>query len=379
MRESGHDREAVFPMELPHGAGEVFDWHMRAGAFERLSPPWKRVEVLEREGTIRPGDRVVLRMRVGPLWFRWVARHGDWEEGRLFTDELEEGKLFARWYHRHRIEDLGTGGDGARCGMIDEVWWRLPWAPLSHWVAGGHVARDLERVFHYRQRVLRDDLALHARFAERRRRRVLIAGSTGLVGSALTALLTTGGHEVTRLVRRRKAGCADAQVVWDPAKGELEAGALEGFDAVVHLGGESIASGRWNEARKRRIRDSRVGSTRLLAETLAGLERPPRVFLVASGVGFYGDRGDEVLTEESAAGAGFLPEVCREWEAAARGASDAARDAKRGAGMRVVHARTGVGAVAGGRGAEGDAAGVSRGGGGAAGGWAAVDELDFVG
>ena len=161
--------------------------------------------------------------------------------------------------------------------------------------------------------------------------KILVTGATGLVGSAVVPFLAGGDHEIARL-GRSAPGAGDIR--WDPDAGALEARALEGFDGVVHLAGENIASGRWNAAKKRRIKESRVRGTRLLAETLAGLERPPRVLVSASAVGFYGDRGDEELTERSPAGSGFLSDVCREWEAAT--------EAAEGKGIRVVHARLGV-------------------------------------
>lgn len=150
--------------------------------------------------------------------------------------------------------------------------------------------------------------------------RILVSGSTGLVGSALVPALAAGGHEVTRLARTRAAGSGRA-IFWDPAAGTLDAASLEGFDAIVHLAGESIAAGRWTRAKKARIRDSRVGPTDLLARTIASLSRPPKVLLCASAVGCYGDRGDEVLTEDSPIGKDFLSRVCRDWEAAAAPAS----------------------------------------------------------
>jgi uncharacterized protein (TIGR01777 family) len=162
--------------------------------------------------------------------------------------------------------------------------------------------------------------------------RVLITGASGLVGRALVASLVADGHEVTRLVRGR-AG-ASGEVSWDPEAGRIDAAALEGHDAAVHLAGESIAEGRWTDEKKRRIRESRVKGTRLLAETLAGLTRKPEVLVSASAVGFYGDRGAEVLTEESASGEDFLSEVCREWEKSSLAASRA--------GVRVVHVRFGI-------------------------------------
>ena len=165
------------------------------------------------------------------------------------------------------------------------------------------------------------------------RLRIVVTGATGLVGGALVPALLAAGHRVDRMSRRPPPpGTTDIQ--WDPAGGRLDPRALEGADAVVHLAGESIAAGRWTAAVKERVRRSRVDGTKLLAETLGRLTRRPRVLVAASAVGYYGNRGDMPLTEESPPGVGFLAEVCREWEAAA--------DPARVAGIRVVHPRLGV-------------------------------------
>ncbi len=161
---------------------------------------------------------------------------------------------------------------------------------------------------------------------------VLVTGSSGLVGSDLVPRLERAGHGVSRLVRRAPSGPAEVQ--WQPEQGRLEASDLDPFDAVIHLAGEGIASRRWSSAQKQRIRDSRVDGTRLLAERIAAAGSPPGVLVCASAVGLYGSRADELLTEESAAGEGFLSEVCSAWEAAA--------DPARAAGTRVVHLRLGV-------------------------------------
>jgi uncharacterized protein (TIGR01777 family) len=160
---------------------------------------------------------------------------------------------------------------------------------------------------------------------------IAVSGATGLVGRQLCAFLSTGGHRVRRLVRTATAAPGD--IVWDPKRGTSDAAALDGVDAVIHLAGENLAAGRWSAARKREILDSRVQSTRLLSQTIAQMERPPRVFLSASAVGFYGDRGEPV-DEHSGTGTGFLAEVCRAWEQAA--------DPAREAGLRVVHPRIGM-------------------------------------
>ncbi len=160
---------------------------------------------------------------------------------------------------------------------------------------------------------------------------VLVSGSTGLIGSALVPALRSEGHGVRRLTR--SGGSSGDAVRWDPSAGTIDAAGLEGVDAVVHLAGENIV-GRWSAAKKARIRNSRVEGTRLLAGTLAGLQRPPGVMVSASATGYYGERGNELLTEESAPGNNFLAGVCREWEAAA--------DPAREAGVRVVHPRFGI-------------------------------------
>jgi uncharacterized protein (TIGR01777 family) len=170
--------------------------------------------------------------------------------------------------------------------------------------------------------------------------KIIITGSSGLIGSALAAQLIGEGFTLTCLLRGAKKehpAFSSASVVrWDVERGAIENPAqLEAHDAVIHLAGENVADGRWTSEKKRRIRDSRVRGTRLLVETLARLQEPPRIFLSASAVGFYGNRGSEILTEESAVGADFLARVCQDWEAEAE-------RAQRLFGARVVLLRTGV-------------------------------------
>jgi uncharacterized protein len=161
---------------------------------------------------------------------------------------------------------------------------------------------------------------------------ILISGATGLIGSELSSFLSRDKHRIIRLVRRANAGANE--VSWDPDKGILDPQSLERLDAVVHLAGENIASGRWTEKKKQRIRESRINGTRLLALSLSRLFDPPKVLVSISAVGYYGDRGNELLNEESNAGSGFLPDLCRQWEAAAETATIR--------GIRVVVPRVGM-------------------------------------
>jgi uncharacterized protein (TIGR01777 family) len=313
--------------EVGVSAGELFRWHARPGALERLVPPWQRVAIVAAKGGIAAGARVVLRLGTPPFAMRWVAVHREYEEGRRFVDAQESGP-FARWVHEHRFEDASPG----RSLLIDRVDYALPLGPIGSAFGGTIALRMIERMFAYRHAVTRSDLERHAPFSGTPPLKIAITGGSGLLGSALAAFLTTGGHEVLRFVRGRPAG--SGEIAWDPATGGIEREKLEGLDAVVHLAGENIAASRWTRKRKAEILESRTRGTQLIAQTLASLTSKPKAFLCASAVGYYGDRGDERLDETSQTGSGFLATVVRDWEAATEPAE--------AAGIRTVRMRFGV-------------------------------------
>ncbi|HSH76247.1 MAG TPA: TIGR01777 family oxidoreductase [Longimicrobiales bacterium] len=318
-----------FSTELPdHDPKTVFDWHERPGALERLTPPWGDVEVLHRSGGIRNGAEISLRVRRGPTSFRWDLRHTDFEYGRQFRDEQVSGPLKS-WSHTHRFSERSGGGTLVE----DEVDVEPPLGAAGAAIGPAFLKTELARLFRFRYRRLFTDLARHAEHSERPRLTVAITGSSGLIGQSLLHFLTTGGHRVVRLLRDSRK-LPEGAVYWNPSAGEIDADALSGVDAVVHLAGTSIASGRWTEARKRSIMQSRVQGTELISRTIAGLTGGPRVLVSSSAVGYYGDRGSEMLDESARPGKGFLAEVCRAWEAAT---APAAR-----AGIRVVTLRGGL-------------------------------------
>jgi uncharacterized protein len=311
-------------VELPAPAAEAFAWHERPGAFERLSPPWTRMEILRRNGTIHDGDTVTLRMRIGPFPVTWELRHCDFIAGRQFCDVQIKGP-FKSWRHCHRVEPI----DAERSRLTDHIDFEIPLGTLGDALMGRRIARQLSALFDYRHEVTCGDLRLHSRFPGPRLS-VAMTGVSGLIGRQLAAMLTTGGHRVIRMVRGTVGGDG---VAWDPAVGILEPEKLSGVEVVVHLAGENVA-GVWTAAKMKRIRESRVVGTRVLCESLARLADKPRALVCASAVGYYGSRGEELLDESGRPGDGFLSEVCREWEAAA--------DAARAAGIRVAHLRLGI-------------------------------------
>ena len=308
-------------------AAEVFRWHASPGAFTRLSPPWEQVEVVSQQGGIEPGGKVTLRIPLGPARIHWQLEHRDFVPDRQFCDVQISGP-FRSWLHTHRMEPDGPDA----CTLEDRIDYELPYGAAGRTLTAGFVRRQLQRLFVYRHATTKDDIDAQRYFAGRSTMQIVVAGASGLIGSSLVAFLQTAGHHVRRLVRGEAKTAGDIR--WDPAAGTVDQAALSGCDAVVNLAGESIAAHRWTACQKQKILSSRVESTKLLADALTSMNPRPKVWVGASAIGYYGDRGDEQLDESSRPGEGFLPDVCRQWEAAMQPAA--------AAGIRVVHARFGV-------------------------------------
>ncbi|NNE46724.1 MAG: TIGR01777 family protein [Rhodothermales bacterium] len=322
-----------YSSELEQPPAEVFAWHERPGALARLTPPWVPMRLESFEG-IRDGDKARIRLGWGPLSVLWVAGHRDYTPGQSFTDDQLDGP-FASWTHTHRFEETERGG----CRLTDSIDFKLPAGSVGA-LAAGHVRTSLEAQFAYRHAITKNDLHLHSRYRTRPLK-IAVTGASGLIGSALVAFLQTGGHTVLRLVRSRPV--SDDEIYWNVRDNVVDAPRLEGLDAVVHLAGENLMAPRWTDAKKQRIYDSRINGTRLLATTVASLQRPPSVFVSSSAIGIYGDRGDETIDETSSLDRhSYLAKVCADWESAC--------DAARSAGIRTANVRTGI-VVSGGGGA----------------------------
>jgi uncharacterized protein (TIGR01777 family) len=260
-----------------------------------------------------------------------MAAHFGYLQDQQFKDKMIKGP-FQSWIHTHSFipDEIG------HCIMEDKIAYSPRFGKLGPILLNNTIQNSLNQLFHYRHRILSNDINLWKIAGRNKGQKILITGSHGLIGSSLIPLLTAAGeHKITRLARppSNRNNTNSHSIVWDPSDDKVNVKELEGFDVVVHLAGENIF-GRWTDSKKQRILESRIKSTRLLCDSLIKLANPPSTLICASAIGFYGNRGDEVLDEESKPGSGFLSDVCQKWEES----TETARDA----GIRVVNTSFGV-------------------------------------
>src|SRR5919112_538299 len=317
--------------KIPATNKDAFDYHAREGALERLVPPWSILRVTSHEGNIRDGAISTLKVSLWPISFKWTAAHFGYLQDRQFQDKMVKGP-FQGWIHTHSFipDEIG------HCIMEDKIAYSPPFGKLGPILLNDTIQNNLNQLFHYRHRILINDINLWKIARRSKAQKILITGSHGLIGSSLIPLLTVAGeHKITRLSRpsSNRNNTNSHSIVWDPSDDKVNVKELEGFDVVIHLAGENIF-GRWTDSKKQRILKSRINSTRLLCDSLIKLANPPSTLICASATGFYGNRGNEVLTEESKPGFGFLSEVCRKWEESTQIAKDV--------GIRIVNSRFGA-------------------------------------
>jgi uncharacterized protein (TIGR01777 family) len=314
----------------------TFAWFEHEGSFRRLMPPWEVAQEVRADDSLEVGSQRVFKFPAPGAPFinlTWVAEHTGYDKPNYFADTMVKGP-FWKWDHDHYLKE-----ENGVTTVVDDVTYSVPFGPLGMLVdkvlGGSLVTGRISSMFKAREFRLKRDLDNHAKFLDMPRKKILVVGSSGLIGTQLVAFLDTGNHEVWRLVRR-VADSNKNEISWNPDKGEINAKELEGFDVVIHLGGVGIGDKRWSKKRKAAIRESRVNSTELLSKTLASLEDKPDLFMMASAIGYYGNRGDEELDESSTSGEDgyFLTDVCKAWENSANPAKDA--------GIRTVHMRTGI-------------------------------------
>jgi uncharacterized protein len=323
---------------------KVFAWHIREGAFERLKPPWERFEIIGRTGSIQNNGIVKLRTKVGPVDLKWIVKHADYIPEKQFKDIQVKGFL-PSFAHLHLFEQFGPS-----CILEDRIEYSLPAGRIGRLAAHRFVDKKLRKIFEFRHRTISQDLRTHSIINRIRNSEkpltIAITGSGGFVGSTLMPFLTTGGHKVVPLHSNRRVvptlrtnqGQTRSHFNLDPLNNNH-------VDAVVNLAGENIF-GNWTKEKKKRLSESRINATTALCERLASLDERPSVLVSVSAVAYYGNRGEEILSEDSQAGTrassvpskvpaiDFLSDLCREWE----NATNIARDA----GIRVVNLRLGI-------------------------------------
>ena len=313
-------------LEVPVPVDQLFSWHENPGAFERLTPPFEPVKVKKRKGGIDGGE-VHLQMNLGPIPLPWVARHHDYIKNEQFLDEQVSGP-FASWNHAHLFEKI----DAKSSKLIDKIDYKLPFGTVGKTFGGAFAEQKIKQMFAYRRNITKNDLVSQSKYSGSPLN-IAVTGGSGLIGSQLKPYLTTAGHSVENIVRGR------------PQKGELSwnlenktMSNLSGKDVVIHLAGEPISKPLggmvplpWTKWKRNEILKSRVEGTKLISEHIASLNNPPKVMICASAVGYYGDRGEDLLSESEESGDDYFSHVVSEWEKAAQPAIDA--------GIRVVFLR----------------------------------------
>jgi len=311
---------------------ELFNWHENPGAYERLTPPFDSVTIKQRKGGIDGGE-VHIKLPYIPLI--WVAKHHSYKKNIQFMEDQKSGPFVGplpfwngSWHHKHLFEKI----DKKNSLLKDHIQYDFPIDPFGSIFGARYTRRKLNQMFAYRRNITENDLYAQSKY-KGNPLNIVVTGGSGLVGAELIPFLTTAGHSVKKIVRGRpKKG----ELSWDIERGIISN--LNGKGVVVHLAGESInkpIGGKipipWTKWKRKEILNSRVKGTRLLAEHLASLNNPPKVLVCASAIGYYGDNGDDLLSEDGANGSDYFSRVVKEWEAAAKPAIDA--------GIRVVFLR----------------------------------------
>ena len=293
---------------------EIYDWHLRRRVVERCIPPSDVVEVLSFEG--RPdtaGSKAVFRFKFLKLfWSKVVIEYIGSEKNASFSSRQVEG-----FFNEYSCDTVINPQSDHTSEIIDNFEFIHSFPKIFNPLINKYLKKRLGKILAYKHALIDHDIGMIKKYPLKAPMKVLISGSHGLIGKNLSYFLEFMGLEVHHLVRRSPG--ESNSVVWDPNTSACNIDDFEGFDAVIHLAGENLATGRWTKQKKARVLTSRAKSTEHLVEIIKKLEKPPKVFISASAIGYYGNRGSEVLTEDSDPGKGlFITDVCEKWERASK-------------------------------------------------------------
>lgn len=315
----------IFRSLINHSADKVMSWHLRPSMEMRATPPWAKVEIQPLGGgPDREGAQFKVHAKFwGPIWKTYLMQYCHFVPNEAFEITQIEGP-FIRWQYQMKLRAQSEHS----CEIIDQYQLSHRFPKVVSYFLNHQLQKRYSRLLKYKHDILQNDIDLFQKYQYEKPLKVLVTGARGFVGSSLVCFLEFMGHEVWKLSRSPpKEG--EKALMWD----DLEQ--AEGFDAVIHLAGESIGKGLWTHKKKQAILDSRTKGTEKLASLLLRLKHPPKTLIAASAVGFYGDRGSEILSEESSPGTKqFVSEVCQRWERSAKELEEE--------GIRVVRARFGV-------------------------------------
>lgn len=334
---SGEGLVFVKQSKIDSPVEDVFSYHLHSGSLTRLIPPWSIFRVLQESDQLKNESLAILQLKIGPIKIKWISQHQGYIENVQFQDEMKHGP-FQKWLHTH---SFWPDPDG-KCLMQDRIQYSIFPILNNFAFVNKRLQNYLNRFFEYRHELLKNDFKLSRQISQYKNKKVLVSGSSGLIGSALIPLLkTVGNHDVIRMIRPTSLSFPltgsvlnnSDKITWDPSVESIDLRSMEGFDTIIHLGGSNIL-GRWTKSRKQVIRKSRLQSTKLICESILRLQKPPSTFICASAIGYYGNRGEEILTEDSVAGSGYLADLCEDWEDLSKPLISE--------GIRVIHLRFGL-------------------------------------
>ena len=309
-------RESTFNVDVK----ELFFWHEQDGVLERLTPCFEKVVLIKQTGKISTNPKVYLKVKAGPIFINYVAKHILYEKNKLFVDIQEKGP-FKMYKHYHIFTSLGNGSK-----LTDKIEYKMP----LHIFTKHFVHNKFTRMFQYRHTVTKNDLHFLSKFTISPLR-IGITGASGDIGKNLVPLLKTHGHTVVKFTRCKNLSDENTYY-WDTETGKIMGENLN-FDCIIHLAGMPIGNNRWSKEIKRKIINSRIENTEKLVDFLLTLKDPPKTFLCASAIGYYGDCGDKTLVENDNPGKSFISDVCRRWEEATVKGEEK---------MRVINLRIGI-------------------------------------